>query len=165
MELPTGLMWWLEWLAGTALAVQVRESVWLYPLIETLHILGFTVLVGAAVMFDLRLLGRSRGLSVRKLEAHLIRWARRAALVVVPTGVLLFIPRPLEIAGNPFFQWKLVLLAIAALNALLFHWRTFPGVAQWDEAVTTPLAARFAAAASLVLWTAVLTCGRLIAYY
>jgi uncharacterized protein DUF6644 len=156
---------WLSWLENTAPAVSLRESTWAYPMVETLHIIGFTVLVGGAAMFDLRLLGLGRRLKVTDLARHLLRWSRMSLLVVVPSGLLLFITQAVEMAASPVFRLKLSLLALAALNALVFQVWTLKGVAAWDELVATPTRAKAAAVFSLALWTGVITCGRFLAYY
>jgi hypothetical protein len=155
---------WLVWLETSTPAAAMRESMWLYPAIESLHIAGFVVLVGAAVMFDLRLLGLSPGLSARGMADHLLPWSRMALLLVVPTGALMFSAHATEFADNPAFRVKLLLLAAAGLNAGLFHWKTFASVADWDQLRRAPVLARLAAVLSLVLWTGVIAAGRLIAY-
>jgi len=156
---------WLAWLETTGAATAMRQSLWLYPVVEILHILGFVVLVGSAAMFDLRLLGLSRQLPVTGMERHLLPWARAAVLVIVPTGALMFVAHATEFAGNPAFRLKLILLVIAALNAAVFHLRPFRRVAEWDHGATAPLTARLAAGCSLALWTGVIACGRLLAYF
>ena len=95
---------WLAWLETTGAATAMRQSLWLYPVVEILHILGFVVLVGSAAMFDLRLLGLSRQLPVTGMERHLLPWARAAVLVIVPTGALMFVAHATEFAGNPAFR-------------------------------------------------------------
>jgi len=149
----------LAWLETTAAATAMRQSLWLYPIVEILHIIGFVVLV------DLRLLGRSRQLPVTGMERHLLPWARASVLLIVPTGGLMFVAHATEFAGNPAFRLKLVLLVAAALNAAAFHLRPFRQVAEWDHGARAPLAARFAAGISLMLWTGVIACGRLLAYF
>ncbi|MGH7304349.1 MAG: DUF6644 family protein [Candidatus Rokuibacteriota bacterium] len=156
---------WTGWLEATAAATAMRQSLWLYPIVEILHILGFVILVGSAAMFDLRLLGLSRQLPVTGLERHLLPWARASVLLIVPTGGLMFIAHANEFADNPAFRLKLLLLVLAALNAAIFHLRPFRKVAEWDRGSPAPLAARFAAAFSLMLWTGVIACGRLLAYF
>ena len=156
---------WTGWLEATAAATAMRQWLWLYPIIEILHILGFVVLVGSAAMFDLRLLGFSRQLPVTGMERHLLTWARLSVLVIVPTGGLMFVAHAAEFAGNSAFRLKLVLLVLAALNAALFHLRPFRQVAGWDHGTRAPLAARVAAGLSLMLWTGVIACGRLLAYF
>ncbi len=160
-----GTLGWLAWLETTAAATAMRQSLWLYPIVEILHIIGFVVLVGSAAMFDLRLLGRSRQLPVTGMERHLLPWARASVLLIVPTGGLMFVAHATEFAGNPAFRLKLSLLAAAALNAAAFHLRPFRQVAEWDHGARAPLAARFAAGLSLMLWTGVIACGRLLAYF
>jgi hypothetical protein len=155
---------WLVWLETSAIAAAMRQQLWLYPIVEIVHILGFIVLVGAAAMFDLRLLGWSRQLSVGAMASHLLPWARRGLLVVAPSGALLFTAHATEMAANPAFRLKIVLLAMAVLNAALFHQGPFKSVPVWDHDVPAPTAAKLAALLSLMLWTGVLTCGRLLAY-
>ncbi len=156
---------WTGWLEATAAATAMRQSLWLYPIVEILHIIGFVVLVGSAAMFDLRLLGFSRQLPVTGMERHLLPWARASVLLIVPTGGLMFVAHATEFAGNPAFRMKLLFLVLAALNASLFHLRPFRRVAGWDHGASAPLAARVAAGLSLTLWTGVIACGRLLAYF
>ena len=156
---------WFHWLQSTGLAVRLRGSTWAYPLVETLHILGFTVLVGGAAMFDLRLLGFARRIKITDLARHLLRWSRLSLLLVVPTGLLLFMTQAVEMAASPVFRLKLILIVLAALNAGVFHFGTLKDVAAWDEIAPTPARAKVAGVLSLVLWAGVITCGRFIAYY
>jgi hypothetical protein len=155
---------WLVWLETTAIAGAMRHWLWLYPIVEIVHIVGFVVLVGAAVMFDLRLLGVSRALPASLMARHHLPWARAALLLVVPSGFLMFIAHATEFAGNPAFRLKLILLVAAGLNALFFHRGAFRAVSGWESDSAVPFTARMAAVASLVLWVGVITCGRLLAY-
>jgi hypothetical protein len=156
---------WLAWLESTPLPTAMRESPWLYPTVETAHIVGFVVLVGAAAMFDLRLLGFSRHLPVDETARHLLPWSRASLLLVVPTGLLLFASDATATWVNPAFRLKMLLLACAGVNALIFHRSTFRTVAAWNRDHPTPARAKGAAVASLMLWTGVISCGRLIAYF
>jgi hypothetical protein len=162
--MPMGGPGWLGWIEQTALAVAMRHWLWLYPAVEVVHIVGFVVLVGAAAMFDLRLLGIGKSLGVADMARHLLRPARAAALLVVPTGLLMFTAHASEMAQNPAFRLKLLLIAGAALNATLFHRGVFRTVEAWNRDAATPAAARLAGAVSLILWAGVITCGRLLAY-
>ena len=156
---------WLAWLEGTPLPTAIRESLWLYPTVETAHIVGFVILVGAAAMFDLRLLGFSRHLPVDAAARHLLPWSRASLLLVVPTGLLLFMTDATATWAKPAFRLKMILLACAGANAWLFHRFTFRTVAAWNLDRPTPARAKGAAVASLLLWTGVISCGRLIAYF
>ena len=115
MHPPNGPAW-LVWLETSGIGVAMRQWTWLYPAVEIAHIVGFVTLVGAALMFDARLLGRSRPLAVSALERHLLPWARWSLLLVVPTGALMFAAHATEMATNPALRLKLVLLVAAFLN-------------------------------------------------
>lgn len=163
MHPPSGPAW-LVWLETTGLAVAMRQWLWLYPIVEILHIVGLAVLVGAAVLFDFRLLGVSRTLSVTALAGHLLPWARASLLFIVPSGLMMFTAHATEMAANPALRLKLVLLAAAGVNALVFERWTFRSVSAWNREAAAPAAARLAAILSLVLWAGVISCGRLLAY-
>lgn len=160
----TGVMAWLQWLERSTVAAAIRDSVWLYPAVEILHITGFVVLVGAAAMFDLRLLGLSPRLPVEQVAAYLLPVSRVSLLIVVPSGLALFASDATSLWSNPALRLKLVLLACAGTNAYAFHRWCVPSVSAWSVNRPTPLRARLAAVTSLLLWTAVISCGRLIAY-
>lgn len=153
-----------EWLEASRLAVYIRQSYFLFPVIEIVHIIGFIFLTGSAFLFDLRLLGVSRQLAVTDLATHLLVWSRRSLLFVIPSGLLLFITQATTLATSDVFGFKLVLILLAFANAGIFHVRTFRTVSYWNRAVSTPFGAKAAAIISMVLWTGVITCGRLIAY-
>jgi hypothetical protein len=155
---------WLVWLETSALAVAMRQWLWLYPIVEIIHISGFVVLVGAAVMFDVRLLGVSCSLPVTAMARHLLPWARASLMLVLPSGLLMFTAHATEMAANPAFRLKLLCLVLAGLNASLFHRGVFRSVSGWDQGATAPVTARIAAVLSLLLWGSVITCGRLLAY-
>jgi hypothetical protein len=164
MHPPEGAAW-LVWLETSAVAVSMRQWQWLYPIVEILHILGFIVVVGAGFFFDLRLLGLGRSLPVSALARHLLRWARGAFGLVVPTGAMMFAAHATEFAGNPAFRLKLLLILVAVLNAAAFDRWPLRGVAEWDTGVDAPARAKLAAGVSLVCWTGVVSCGRLLAYF
>ena len=153
-----------EWLEYTDLAVSIRQSPWLFPAIEIVHIVGFIFLVGSAFLFDLRLLGVARKLSVKDVANYVLPWSRRSLLIVVPSGLLLFISQAKALSTNGVFGLKLILILFAFTNAGIFHRFTFRSVSNWSPS-ETPAAAKAAALISLVLWTSVITCGRLIAYF
>jgi hypothetical protein len=154
----------LTTLAATPLSTAMREGAWLYPIVEIVHIAGFSVLVGSVVLFDLRVLGFARTLPVAALGKHLLRWALASVLLVVPAGLLLFSAHPVELANNPAFILKLVLITLAGMNALAFHLLPYRSVAGWDRERPAPPLARAGAALSILLWLGVISCGRMLAY-
>jgi hypothetical protein len=157
-------MTWLEAIEGSVVGAAMRDSLWLYPTVETIHLLGLATLVGCAGAFDLRLLGFSRHLPARATARHLLRCARSGFAVAAISGLLLFSADATAVASNPAFRWKLALIAVAGLNALRFHLGPFRAASNWDLGLPTPLSAKLAAAVSLTVWVGVVTAGRLIAY-
>lgn len=149
--------------ASLPLAQAMREHPWLYPAVETLHIVGFSLLVGAVAMFDLRVLGFGRQLPVRALARHLLPWSAGSMLLVLPTGLLLFIADPAALLANRVFLLKLALIVLAGLNALAFHAGPYRGADAWDA--RAPGRAVLHALLSLGLWISVIASGRLLAYF
>lgn len=154
----------LGWLEATTLAAAMRASVWMYPIVEIVHIVGFAVLVGSVAMFDLRVLGFARSLPVQALGRHLLPWAVGALALVVPAGLMMFSAHPHDFAANQVFQLKLALIVAAGLNAAMFHVGAYRRVATWNDGAAAPLLAKAHACASLLIWIAVISCGRLLAY-
>jgi hypothetical protein len=155
---------WAAALHGSGAAAAMRESMWLYPFTETVHIIGLAVLVGAVILFDLRVLGLSPRLSVRLLARHLLPWALAALLLIVPSGLLMFSADAIALSQNRAFLVKLLLLALAAANAAAFHLGLFRRVERWERDARAPLGARLHAGASILIWIGVISCGRMIAY-
>lgn len=154
---------WL-WLEDSALAIAIRQWIWLYPIVEVIHIAGFSVLFGTIVMFDLRLLGFSRQISVVDLAQHLLPWTYGSFAIAILSGILLFAVDATAIAANPAFRLKLLLIVAAATNAAMFHGGIYRSVSGWNKGAIAPVPARIAAICSLLLWLSVIVCGRLIAY-
>lgn len=135
---------------------------WLYPALEIVHIVGIALLVGAAFMFDLRLLGASKNLPLTELSHHLLPWSRRGLLLIIPSGILLFITNAKALGVDPVFWLKMTLLVVAALNALVFHQFIFKSAA--GVKYRSPLSVRIPALISISSWIAIIACGRLLAY-
>lgn len=153
----------LQWLEDTALAAAIRQSLWLYPALEIMHITGIVMLVGPAFMFDVRLLGLSKKIAVPALARYLLPWSRRGLLMIFPSGLLLFMTNAVTLGYDRVFWLKMLLLIVAGVNALLFHRFTLPGQ-HWNENMHVPLKAKAAAVVSILVWLAVIACGRLLAY-
>jgi hypothetical protein len=146
------------------LARLMRESLWAYPIVETIHIVGFVILVGSVAMFDLRVLGLSRQVSVQALARHLLPWSWASLFLIVPTGFLMFLAHASDFLSNRTFQLKMALLMVAGINAVIFHTLPYASVKSWDTGVSAPLSAQASVAASIAIWIAIIACGRLLAY-
>ena len=160
----SGAAGFLGWLEATPLSHAMRSSLWLYPIVEIVHIVGFVTLVGSVAMFDVRVLGISRSLPVQALGRHLLRWSVASLVLVIPAGLMMFSAHPHDFVANRIFQIKLTLIAAAAANAILFHIGVYRSVTAWDKDVPAPALAKGQAVASLAIWIAVISCGRLLAY-
>lgn len=142
----------------------MKSSTWLFPAVETFHILGFALLVGSIVILDLRILGLNRALPLTLLARHTLPWTLIGAGTAVLTGALLFAAQIDEMFGNRLFMLKMGLLTLAACNAAFFHSVPWTTVAQWDRDLPAPRAARISALLSILIWIAIIFCGRFIAY-
>jgi hypothetical protein len=147
----------------SAWGVALRDSPWLYTSAGIVHVLGVALLVGSIVMLDLRLLGLSREIPVRRLARHVLPWAGASLVLIVPSGFTMFIAFAGELIASPVFALKMCLILAALGNAAVLHAGVMRGAAAWDTGVRPPLAARAAAAASLAFWVSVVVCGRLLA--
>jgi len=148
----------------SALGVAMRQSLWLYPIVEIVHLTGIALLVGSIAMLDLRLLGFSNSVPVRRLAAHILPWTAASFMLIVPSGLAMFVAHAGDFIASPVFVLKICLILAAGVNAAVFHAGVFRGASDWDVNRAPPAAARVAAALSLALWVSVLACGRLLAY-
>lgn len=155
---------WLDWLDDSRLGWAMRSELWLYPIVEVVHIIGFVVLVGSVFMFDLRVLGLSKDIPVTALARHLLRWSVAALVLIVPAGLMMFTAHPHDFATNNIFILKLCLIATAGINAALFHVGVYRSVARWNTDIAAPAIAKVQAVLSMGLWVTVVLCGRLLAY-
>jgi hypothetical protein len=156
-------------LEGSGLGRAMREWLWLYPSVEVVHIVGIGLLVGSIAVMDFRLLGFSRSISARRLAAHVLPWTAASFLLILPSGLLMFTAHASEFVQSGVFVLKMMLILAAGLNAALFHAITFRTADIWDSdemrKLPPPPSARASAAVSLLLWIAVIACGRLLAYF
>ncbi|MGI4847098.1 MAG: DUF6644 family protein [Janthinobacterium lividum] len=136
----------------------------LYPIVVIIHVLGFVLLVGAVTMFDLRVLGFTRQLPLKQLSRLLLPWSLLGFLMIAPTGLMMFIAHPDQYIDSRIFLLKLTLIAIAGLNAAMFHVGVFQSVASWNVEVEAPLQAKVHAVLSILVWVAVICCGRLLSF-
>jgi len=154
-----------RWLEQTSVGAGIRESLWLFPAIETVHLLGMAVLMGTVGVFDLRLLGwMLRRERVSKLRRRLLPWTWAGFAVQVVTGVLLFSSEAVKVYTNPAFRLKMLLIFLAGVHALIFHWTVYRNVASWDDSAVLPIGAKVAGLVSILLWIGVVAAGRFIGF-
>jgi hypothetical protein len=154
----------LVWLETSEFAAAMRQWLWLYPIVEIVHVSGIALLVGSIAMFDARVLGLSRVLPIDQLARHLLPWSVAGFVIIVVSGSMMFTAHATEFWGNPAFAVKMTLIALAGLNALWFHLGAFRNVTTSGAGTRAPGAAKAAAVVSIAVWIGVISCGRLLAY-
>jgi hypothetical protein len=154
-----------NWLNETNISVAIRESTFVFPLIEGTHLLAIGVSAGTIALTDLRLLGwimkKDRA---TKVMGSLLPFTIGGFIVVFITGSLLFWSEAEKSYRNVWFRFKLLFLILAGLNALFFHMGIYRRMREWDLEDPPPQRARIAGASSLVLWALVIWLGRQFAY-
>lgn len=140
------------------------HSAWGWPVAESLHFIGLSLLLGTVGVFDLRLLGVGRGVDYAALH-RLIPFGVAGYCLNVATGFAFVSSAPDQYLYNPAFQTKLALMLVAAVNLMLFYGTTVRAVHGTDANAKAPRRARLMGAVSLAAWAGVIICGRLITYY
>jgi hypothetical protein len=155
----------LEWLQSTSLAIQIRDSLFLFPLLESLHVIGLALVFGTIAVVDLRLLGMaSAHRPFERLAADTFTWTWLAFALTALTGALMFVTNATVYFHNSYFRAKIVLLVLAALNVAVFELTARKSVQSWNSARSAPPIGRVVAALSLVIWVAVIFTGRMIGF-
>ncbi len=155
----------VAFLEQNRLADAIREDDLLFPLIESVHVLAICLVVGSISIVDLRLLGfASIRRPVGSLTREILPYTWSAFAVAVVAGGLLFISHAHLYLQNGYFLTKLVLIAVAGLNMLLFHFIGAKDLPNWEKDARPPFPARFAGGLSLVLWIAIVASGRWIGF-
>jgi hypothetical protein len=155
---------WCQWLQEHGAGNSIRRSLWLFPAIETIHLLGMATLIATVGFFDLRLLGWAmREEPVSQLSRRLLPWTWIAFAVQVVTGSLLFSSEAVKVYLNPAFRLKLLLILLAGLQALFFEWNVRRNGERWSQGLV-PISAKFAACLSILLWMGVVAAGRFIGF-
>jgi uncharacterized membrane protein len=162
---PVSILGVCEWLQSLPWASGIKESTWQFPVIESIHSLALSVILWPAAILDLRLLGLvMKRRPVSAIAAQFLPWVWTGFVAMVLSGVILFAAEAVKCYNSPFFRLKVILLAVAGVNALVFHYTVFPAVDAWDRDSATPWRAKLAGACSLAVWIGVVAMGRALAY-
>ena len=159
------LLRFFDWLATTSGSVALHNSLYVYLGVSTVHVVTLALFVGTAAMLDLRLLGVALGaIPVSEVARRLRPLTMAGFVLMAASGGLLFYANPTPRYLNFFFRTKMMLLALAGVNAWLFHLTVYRRVADWDRDPVPPARARVAGGVSLALWAATIVSGRMVAY-
>jgi Family of unknown function (DUF6644) len=154
-----------SWVENTKMAAAIRTSTWLFPTIESIHVLAITLVVGTVAMFDLRLLGiSSRDRSITEMHREILPWTWASFACAVVAGFLMFSSDATKYYEDVPFRLKMLTLLLVGINTAIFEFGAFRGVARWDRDKSTPLAAKLAGGFSLLLWILVVGFGRWIGF-
>jgi len=151
----------LKSMAGSSLGHTVSTNLVLFPTLETLHFIGLALLVGGIAVLDLRVLGIGKGLSVKPFH-KLLPLVFLGLGINVVSGVLFFLADPVGYGNNTAFQWKMVLIVLAGLNALWFEVAVAKDVPNWGPDTDAPQLAKVICGLSLFLWAGVIVAGRMM---
>jgi len=155
----------LRWLEATGVATRIRDSLYIFPFLESIHVIGLALVFGTIAVIDLRLLGiASSGRPFKIMAADIMKWTWAAFVVTALTGSLMFMTNAGVYYHNFYFRAKMALLVLAAVNMLSFELTLGRAVHRWDKATAAPPAGRVVAVLSLAIWISVIFAGRLIGF-
>ena len=151
----------MEWLQASSLAVLIHDKAWVFTTIQVVHVLAISLVIGSIAIVDLRLLGlRSTKRPVTELTREVLPWTWAAFVVAAVAGSLMFISQAVAYSMNTTFWIKISIMAVAAINMLIFEFITVRSVQNWDLDPAPPLAAKLAGGISISCWLLVFVFGR-----
>jgi len=155
----------LKSIENTDIASSIRNSLFLFPMLESIHVVGLALVFGTIAVIDLRLLGlASTHRPFRTMASDILKWTWIAFAITFVTGGLMFTTNATVYFHNPVFQAKMAILLLAGINMGIFELTTGRSSRQWDTSSSTPAAAKTAAIISLTLWISVIFLGRWIGF-
>lgn len=156
---------WLKTIESSGLATWIRDSLYIFPLIESFHVIGLAMVFGTIAIVDFRLLGlASIHRSFTRVASEALTWTWVAFVLTGLTGALMFITNASVYFFNVQFRWKMLLIALSGINLLVFKWTCGGSVRRWDDDGSAPAAGKAAAVLSLSLWIGVIFLGRWIGF-
>jgi hypothetical protein len=152
------------WLASTPLSDAIRDASWVIPTTQCVHILAICVVMGGAVMLSLRALGMAtHDGPIKAYVRRYVPWMGVALLVLLLSGATLIIGEPNRTLQNPVFWTKMVLVLTAVILTATFALPVRRDAHYWDVGSRRRIGVLLVIA-SLVVWVAVVACGRWVAY-
>ena len=149
-----------RWFDATLISQIIRNSTYIFPVVEVFHLLGITLLLGTVTVVDMRILGFGlRRQSVSGLASALAPWSVGAALLTIVTGVLLFLPEAMKCYSNEAFPYKMWFL----LGGIILYFLTQRKITS-PESRVSPGMMKVIAVLSMILWYGVAIAGRAIAF-
>ena len=143
----------------------VRESFWMFPAIETIHVVAIVIVLGSITRLDMRLMGLVwQNRPVTEVSDEMLPWTWTSFVIAAIFGTMLWMSKPITYFGIAFFDVKMILILLAGINMLFFQFVTFKDVSVWDRDPIPPASARLQGALSMAFWLCVVVCGRFIGF-
>ncbi|MDG5493859.1 DUF6644 family protein [Niveispirillum sp. BGYR6] len=147
------------------LSLWIRQNPPVFPTLESFHVIAIALVFGTILIVDLRLIGfTAHRRSIDKLITELLPFTWGAFALAVVTGLLMFVANAPAYMNNAQFLWKMVVIAAAGINMMIFHATIYRRIADWDVTIPPPNAARTAGVLSITLWLTVIYLGRWIGF-
>ena len=157
-------LWLVRLIESTDGVRQVMQMTWTWPVVESLHFLGLTLLFGSIAAWDLRLIGLVQGVPIAAFH-RLIPFAVAGFAVNVTSGIGFLMAAPDQYIYNPAFHVKMTLVMLAGVNVFVFYLTMFRRVSDLHDPSPSPMRAKMSGAVSLACWIGVIVCGRMITFY
>jgi hypothetical protein len=155
----------LKSIETSGLATRIRDGLWLFPLIESTHVIGLSLVFGTILVIDLRLLGiASTQRPFLRLASDILKWTWAAFALTALTGTLMFITNARVYYHNFYFRTKMLMLVLSGVNMLIFELTAGRTIHRWDKDPSAPRAGKAVAALSLAMWIGIIIMGRLIGF-
>jgi hypothetical protein len=155
----------LDTLYALPIADEIRKSLFLFPMIESAHVIALTLVFGTIAIVDLRLLGVASGhRPFTRLAPEILKWTWVFFALAVITGSLMFVSNAVTYFENTAFRIKMILMLLAGINMAVFQILTHRSVHLWDDQPKASAAGRAAAILSICLWIGVIGAGRVIGF-
>jgi hypothetical protein len=164
MNIQEFQVWLVTTIQQGSPVADIMRSAWGWPIAESLHFLGLSMLIGCIGTFDLRLLGVAKQVPITALH-RLIPFGLLGFALNITTGAMFVLTEPDQYIYNPSFHFKLLFLTIAGLNAGMFYLTSFRRIFGSAATLDAPRRAKVIAAISLCAWLAVIVCGRMLTFY
>jgi uncharacterized protein DUF6644 len=155
-----------EYIDATRSSTALRESLYLFPIVEGTHVISLALSVGLVMWFDLRLAGWIlKDQPVSAVFRPLRPFMLTGFAITFITGAMLFWSLALRCYGSPFFWAKVIMLFLAGANIAVYHLTIDRRQSEWDKLIVPPVQARIAGVVSLTLWIGIIAAGRMMAYF
>lgn len=155
----------LQSIENTDIASSIRNSLYLFPMLESFHVIGLALVFGSVAVMDFRMLGlASTHRPFKKVTSDTLKWIWLAFVITLVTGAFMFTTNAVVYYHNPVFRWKMALLLVAGINMGIFELTTGRSAHRWGMDRSAPAAGKVAAVISLTLWITIIFLGRWIGF-